>query len=158
MSGIDSAGISEQALASQWLDQPAGAKVADTIHEGENSAIMFDISLWEAALEADRRLNQRALNVARALADHFRAGNGKCQLSAERIAGAAGLVSLNTTRDALSMLRQAGWIESNRPADTTRRGLQYRPTLSTSVVTTVATGAPPVQLAQPCLPSSSENS
>ena len=118
----------------------------------------IDLDHWETSLRADRRLSQRALDVAHALADHFRAGNGKCQLSAERIAGAAGLVSLNITRDALSMLRLAGWIESDRPADTRRRGLQYRPTLSTSVVTTVAAGSSPAQLAQPYLPSESSNS
>jgi hypothetical protein len=91
---------------------------------------MLDIDQWQAALRADRRLTQTArIRVAQVLADRFRAGDGSCQLSAEAICRAAGLVSLLSVRDALSSLRLSGYLTSERAPDTVKHGMRHRPTL-----------------------------
>jgi len=51
------------------------------------------------------------------------------QISLEGVADACGIVSLSSTRNAMSALRRSGWIEAEHVKDTARKGLRYRPTM-----------------------------
>jgi hypothetical protein len=92
---------------------------------------LIDLDSWECSLQADRRLNRRALAVAAALAHQFRAGRGSCQLSAEEVAGISNIVSLTAAREAMAALRLCGWLVSE-PAvpGNKRRGMVHKPTMS----------------------------
>jgi hypothetical protein len=91
----------------------------------------LSLDTWECSLQADRRLNRRALAVAAALAHQFRTGRGSCQLSAEEVAGLADIINLSAAREAMAALRLAGWITSE-PAmpGNKRRGMIHKPTMS----------------------------
>ena len=91
---------------------------------------MVDIDLRETALRRDDRLNGNARQIARVLARRFHEGNGRCQLSFERLAGEAGIISFTNVREALGMMKRTGWIESERVPGATHRGLEYRPVMT----------------------------
>jgi hypothetical protein len=92
---------------------------------------LLDLETWTCSLQADRRLNRRALAVAEALAHQFRAGRGSAQLSAEEVAGISGLISLNSARESLAALRLCGWITSEPAvAGNKRRGMIHKPIMS----------------------------
>jgi hypothetical protein len=60
----------------------------------------------------------------------FRDGDGRCQLSFERVAREAGIINLSAVREALTALKSAGWIIAKRVPSSLRNGLQYRPAMS----------------------------
>jgi hypothetical protein len=88
---------------------------------------LVDVVVWEVALRHDKRLTPNARLIAHCLAERFRAGNGCCQLSLEGIASAANVISLASTRNSVTKLRLAGWLEAKHVSDTARKGLVYRP-------------------------------
>jgi hypothetical protein len=112
------------------------ARSSDLIHhihlcEGHMPAPpVVDIKLWECTLRHDVRLNGKARFVAHILAERFRDCGGACQMSTEDIASAAGLVSVQPLRDALAMLRLAGWLTSERVSNTQQHGMMHRPLMS----------------------------
>jgi hypothetical protein len=91
-----------------------------------------DIAAWEMQLRSDHRLNGKARQVAHVLAEHFCNNDGHCQMSAERVASAAGIISVTATRDALAALRISGWLASTRVDNTQRHGMEHRPTMAST--------------------------
>jgi len=64
--------------------------------------------------------------------NHFREGGGSCQLSADKLADAAGIVDVSTARNGLHRLKRYGWIIAEHVPRTKKRGLVYRPIMSVS--------------------------
>ena len=91
-----------------------------------------NVEQWEAEVFADHRVNPLARRVAKTLADHFREGGGSCQLSADKLADAAGIVDVSTARNGLHRLKRYGWIIAEHVPRTKKRGLVYRPIMSVS--------------------------
>jgi hypothetical protein len=92
----------------------------------------IDVNLWEAALRNDHRLNDTAKKLARMFAEKFRDSNGHCQLSADGIANAAGVVSLPSVRENLSALQVAGWLGSANVVSSPRFGKVWWATMSST--------------------------
>ena len=93
----------------------------------------IDLVAWEAALRADHRISAKAKRIAHTLAEHFRQGNGCCQLSAESIASESDMIAMGPVRDALASLRLSGWLASEHVRDTQKRGLVHRPLMANDV-------------------------
>jgi hypothetical protein len=96
------------------------------------STTSINIDRWIFEVRQDVRLSHNARDVAHGLAKRFR-GNDNCgQLSFEKIADMAGIISLSNAREALRQLHRTGWLTSGHVANTSCYGKVYRPVMSQS--------------------------
>ena len=94
----------------------------------------IDVETCRKGVLADQRIGYNGQLVAEALARNFE--NGACQLSFERLADAAMIISgAKPVREAIARLEGRGWLLIERPADANhgRRALRYQPVMPAAV-------------------------